>query len=191
MSMALVMSQMPDVWRKVLAEHVGDERGRCRACRNANGETAAWPCQTYRVAQEAKWVSEGNLPGTGPHGADGPSATPRLSPLEDPRYRAPAPAPFAGDPAPSGWGGSGFDLPSGGGWTSTGGDDHLFTYPTLKFFPDASPTSTEEVTFSAVVGEGVLNEDLGGDEIYGKLILTNEFTLNEVKKNTNQVNGDF
>ena len=73
----------------------------------------------------------------------------------------------------------------------TGRDDHLFTYPTLKFFPDASPTSTEEVTFSAVVGEGLLNEDLGEDEIYGKLILTNEFTLNEVKKNTNQVNGDF
>lgn len=124
MSMALVMSQMPDVWRKVLAEHVGDERGRCRACRNANGETAAWPCQTYRVAQEAKWVAEGNLPGTGPHGADGPSATPRLSPLEDPRHRTPEPAPFAGDPAPGGWGGSGFDLPRSGGW-SPGGDDHL------------------------------------------------------------------
>ena len=73
----------------------------------------------------------------------------------------------------------------------TGGDDHLFTYPTLKFFPDASPGSTEEVTFSAVVGEGVLNEDLGTDEIFGKLTLTNEFTLNEVKKNTNQVTGDF
>ena len=29
----------------------------------------------------------------------------------------------------------------------TGGDDLLFTYPNLKFFPDASPTGTEEVTF--------------------------------------------
>jgi hypothetical protein len=123
-SMALVMSQMPDVWRKVLAEHVGDERGRCRACRNANGETAAWPCQTYRVAQEAKWVAEGNLPGTNPHGADGPIATPRLSPPENAHHRPPEP--FAGDPAPSGWGGSaGFDLPGGGGRLSTGGDDLL------------------------------------------------------------------
>jgi len=60
----------------------------------------------------------------------------------------------------------------------TGGDDLLFTFPTMKFFPDSSPTSTEEVTFSAVVGEGLLNEDLGTDEIFGKLILTNEFTLN-------------
>lgn len=73
----------------------------------------------------------------------------------------------------------------------TGGDDLLFTYPNLKFFPDSSPTSTEEVTFSAVVGEGVLDEDLGTDEIFGKLILTNEFTLNEVKKNTPEVTGDF
>ena len=79
MSMALVMSQMPDVWRKVLAEHVPDQSQRCRECRDQAGQVASWPCQTYRVAQEAKWVAEGNLPGTGPHGP-GPSASPYMSP---------------------------------------------------------------------------------------------------------------
>src|SRR3954471_6586245 len=77
MSMAVVMSEMPDVWRKVLAEHVPDGRQHCRACFHDGGR-ASWPCQTYRIAQEAKWVAEGGLPGTGPHGP-GPSRT-RLSP---------------------------------------------------------------------------------------------------------------
>jgi hypothetical protein len=76
--MAVVMSEMPDVWRKVLAEHVPDGQY-CRACFHDGGR-ASWPCQTYRIAQEAKWVAEGGLPGTGPHGP-GPSRT-RLSPPE-------------------------------------------------------------------------------------------------------------
>lgn len=76
MSMALVMSEMPDVYRRVLAEHVPDAGGRCGACRDVSGEQASWPCQTYRVAQEAKWVGEGNLPGTGPHGPLNPSPAP-------------------------------------------------------------------------------------------------------------------
>jgi hypothetical protein len=78
-SMAVVMSEMPDVWRRVLAEHVPDGHHNCRACFHAGGR-ASWPCQTYRIAQEAKWVAEGGLPGTGPHGP-GPSRT-RLSPPE-------------------------------------------------------------------------------------------------------------
>lgn len=95
MSMALVMSQMPDVWRKVLAEHVPDATSHCRECHNGGGQ-ASWPCQTYRIAQEAKWVAEGNLPGTGPHGP-GPSAAPHRSPSErrgEPS-RAPGPDPWA------------------------------------------------------------------------------------------------
>ena len=71
MSMAVVMSEMPDVWRKVLAEHVPDAQQHCQEC-HQGGSRASWPCQTYRIAQEAKWVAEGGLPGTGPHGP-GPS----------------------------------------------------------------------------------------------------------------------
>ena len=91
MSMAVVMSEMPDVWRRVLAEHVPDGHQNCRACFHAGGRTS-WPCQTYRIAQEAKWVAEGGLPGTGPHGP-GPSRT-RLSP--------PEPQPVAGAREPAG-----------------------------------------------------------------------------------------
>lgn len=108
MSMAMVMSEMPDVYRRVLAEHVPDGGGRCSACRNVSGETASWPCQTYRVAQEAKWVGEGNLPGTGPHGPVNPMAPP------EPPRRGQRPwsleAPRTGDVP-----GFGFsDLPVGG-----------------------------------------------------------------------------
>jgi hypothetical protein len=90
-SMAVVMSEMPDVWRRVLAEHVPDGYQHCRACFHAGGR-ASWPCQTYRIAQEAKWVAEGGLPGTGPHGP-GPSRT-RLSP--------PDPLPATGPHKPAG-----------------------------------------------------------------------------------------
>ncbi len=62
MSMAAVMSQMPDVIRRTLAEHVADGQGRCRACRNAGGEQAWWPCQTFKVAHHAHGIATGELP---------------------------------------------------------------------------------------------------------------------------------
>ncbi|PVY97692.1 hypothetical protein [Actinomycetospora cinnamomea] len=117
MSMAVVMSEMPDVWRKVLAEHVPDAQQNCCACFHAGGR-ASWPCQTYRIAQEAKWVAEGGLPGTGPHGP-GPSRT-RLSapeplPGDEPVGRHGArsrhPDPLAASPS----------LPATGGWAAPSG----------------------------------------------------------------------
>lgn len=123
MSMAVVMSEMPDLWRKVLAEHVPDERQYCRACFHDGGR-ASWPCQTYRIAQEAKWVAEGGLPGTGPHGP-GPSRT-RLSPPEAAPQRRSAPSAhsstsstssngdWSGPALSSGPIGTGFDRPLAG-----------------------------------------------------------------------------
>lgn len=73
----------------------------------------------------------------------------------------------------------------------TGGDDFLFTFGTLFFFPDASPTSPESRSFNVVLGEGVLDEDLGQDEIYGKLILSNLNTLVTIIKKTNVVSHSF
>ena len=73
----------------------------------------------------------------------------------------------------------------------TGADDFLFTYTTVFFFPDGSPTATETRTFDVVLGEGVLDEDWGQDEVYAKLILTNLVTLVQVKKNTNTVVHSF
>lgn len=62
MAMAEVMSAMPDMWRRVLAEHAPDERGRCQTCRNEQGVSATWPCATYGIAEQAKQIHDGNEP---------------------------------------------------------------------------------------------------------------------------------
>jgi len=71
------------------------------------------------------------------------------------------------------------------------GDDFLFTYQTVFFFPDPTPSASESRTFDVLLGEGVLDEDWGQDEVYGKLILTNLNTLVAVKKKTNVVHHSF
>jgi hypothetical protein len=71
------------------------------------------------------------------------------------------------------------------------GDDFLFTYSDVFFFPDPTPTTTESRTFTVVLGEGVLDEDWGQDEVYGLLKLTNLNTLVQVKKKTNTVSHSF
>ena len=73
----------------------------------------------------------------------------------------------------------------------TGADDYLYTYGTVYFFPDPTPAGTESRTFDVTVGEGVLDEDWGTDEVYGKLILYNLFTLTSIKKKTNTVSHRF
>jgi hypothetical protein len=73
----------------------------------------------------------------------------------------------------------------------TGADDYLYTYGTAFFFPDPSPTTTESRTFTVTLGEGVLDEDWGTDEVYGKLILYNLFTLTTVTRKTNVVSHRF
>lgn len=73
----------------------------------------------------------------------------------------------------------------------TGADDFLFTYSNVFFFPDGTPTATESVTFDVTVGEGLLDEDWGVDEVYGKLILVNLFSLIQVTKKTNEVSHSF
>jgi hypothetical protein len=41
------------------------------------------------------------------------------------------------------------------------------------------------------LGEGVLDEDWGQDEIYGKLLLTNLSTATQITKKTNEVHHSF
>ena len=72
-----------------------------------------------------------------------------------------------------------------------GGDDLLFTYANVFFFPDATPAATETKTFDVLLGEGVLDEDWGRDEVYGKLILVNLATLVSISKKTNIVPHHF
>jgi len=73
----------------------------------------------------------------------------------------------------------------------TGADDFLYTIPTAKFFPDGTPNATENVAFEVTVGEGLLNEDIGTDEVYAKLKLSNLYTLVTVAGNTNVVTHNF
>jgi hypothetical protein len=73
----------------------------------------------------------------------------------------------------------------------TGADDHLFTYTNVFFYPDATPNGSEAATFEVTLGEGVLDEDIGRDEVYGRLQLTNLYTLGVVNKNTNEVSHRF
>ena len=73
----------------------------------------------------------------------------------------------------------------------TGADDFLFTYSNAFFFPDPTPAASENRSFDVLLGEGVLDEDWGQDEVYGLLKLVNLGTLVEVKKKTNTVSHSF
>lgn len=73
----------------------------------------------------------------------------------------------------------------------TGADDYLYTYSNVFYFPDPSPAAVESRTFDVLLGEGVLDEDWGEDEIYGKLILSNLSSMVAISKKTNQVSHSF
>ena len=73
----------------------------------------------------------------------------------------------------------------------TFGDDFLYTYSDVFFFPDTSPNAKENRTFEVLLSEGVLDEDSGQDEVYGLLRLYNLSTLNVIKKKTNEVSHSF
>jgi hypothetical protein len=72
-----------------------------------------------------------------------------------------------------------------------GGDDKRYRYPSVYYFADSTPTPAEERKFTVTVGEGVLDEDSGTDEIYGKLVLDNLLFPARVSKNTNEVSHSF
>jgi hypothetical protein len=73
-----------------------------------------------------------------------------------------------------------------------GGDDKVFIYPITRNYPDSSISAVETGSFEAVLNKGAeLDEDWGGDEIYAKLILTNNFANTRTAKNSNEVSGSF
>ena len=73
----------------------------------------------------------------------------------------------------------------------TGADDYLYTYSDVFYFPDATPASPESRTFDVLLGEGVLDEDWGEDEVFGLVTLVNLSSLIPVAKKTNQVSHSF
>ncbi len=54
LSMAELMSAMPEVWRRLLAAHKPDRLGRCAACRTSSGSGERWPCSLHGIASEAR-----------------------------------------------------------------------------------------------------------------------------------------
>jgi hypothetical protein len=54
--MAELVADMPEVFRRLLAEHVPDRMGRCQACRRVNGAGERWPCSLYGIADDAQRI---------------------------------------------------------------------------------------------------------------------------------------
>ena len=49
MLMMKLLARMPDLRQRVQTEHVPDEHGHCRDCREAQ-----WPCELYQIAVNAE-----------------------------------------------------------------------------------------------------------------------------------------
>lgn len=73
----------------------------------------------------------------------------------------------------------------------TGADDYLYTFDKIIYYPDANPSALESFTFEKTLGEGLLDEDLGTDEVYAKAYLSNLYTLVTVKKSSNTVSHSY
>jgi hypothetical protein len=70
-------------------------------------------------------------------------------------------------------------------------DNLLFTYSDVFFFPDANPAAVEARVFQVTVGEGLLDEDLGTDEIYAVVRLYNLTSVQLISKKSNVVSHSF
>ncbi len=56
--LALALSGMPEVWRRLLTEHVADHYGRCLACNNSGTAGVPWPCTLQVAASDARDIHE-------------------------------------------------------------------------------------------------------------------------------------
>jgi hypothetical protein len=63
-ALASILSSMPDLLQRTLAQHTPDAHGYCRECRESSGVAASWPCVTRELAEEAEYIHRGGLPGT-------------------------------------------------------------------------------------------------------------------------------
>jgi hypothetical protein len=57
--LASVLSGMPEVWQRLLEEHLPDSYGRCVACRNSSTAGVPWPCTLQVAAADARSLSLG------------------------------------------------------------------------------------------------------------------------------------
>lgn len=69
-----MMAGMPDVFTRLLAEHLPDRLGRCAACGGASGGSGTrWPCTLAQIAGEARALAaeQGGSRRTTPYPAGG------------------------------------------------------------------------------------------------------------------------
>lgn len=57
--LASVISGMPEVWQRLLSEHVADSSGRCVACRTQGTSGVHWPCTLHVIAADARAICLG------------------------------------------------------------------------------------------------------------------------------------
>lgn len=63
-ALAAFLAAQPDVTGKLLALHVPDPDGRCRACTiNGGGRHWVWPCRISLAAGAARRLGSGEVPG--------------------------------------------------------------------------------------------------------------------------------
>lgn len=74
-----------------------------------------------------------------------------------------------------------------------GSDDKLFVYPVTRYYPDGTPGTLEEGSFTATLNKGAeLDEDWESrDEVYGRIALVNSFCGVTIYKKSNEVSGAF
>lgn len=70
-------------------------------------------------------------------------------------------------------------------------DNLLYTFNEVYYFPDTNQIAEESRTFQVKVGENLLNEDWGTDEIYAVVRLTNMNSGVKTKRNSNVVSHAF
>lgn len=70
-------------------------------------------------------------------------------------------------------------------------DNRLYTFNDVFYFPDTNQVAEESRTFEVKVGENLLDEDWGTDEIYAIVRLTNLNSGVKIKKNSNVVSHAF
>lgn len=58
---ASVMAGMPEVWLRLLEDHVPDGSGRCAACHNHGTAGVPWPCTLQVIAADARTLYRSTL----------------------------------------------------------------------------------------------------------------------------------
>lgn len=64
--LATTISGMPEVWQRLLIEHVPDDHGRCTACRSSGMAGVPWPCTLRVIAEDAQTICGGPTELSGP-----------------------------------------------------------------------------------------------------------------------------